>query len=252
MRLPRLIRLRYYCFTHFYDFIYHLPNHCPNIISIEMKSKRQGNQLFLPGFNRNTKKGAHGGEHTLGKRKGSRPFDPKQAMHVVLKSSKARGKFSLLLPQHCNHIQQLVNRLKVRWNIAVYRYANAGNHLHLLVRAKSRADWQGFIRELAGGIAMIVTGARKGNAMIRPKASGPESAKRGFWDYLVFTRLVRFGRDFNGVARYVAINLWEGMGIPVREYLARGFRILDLHEQGGLLIHSRASPRIIAALQARV
>jgi REP element-mobilizing transposase RayT len=217
-----------------------------------MKLKRQEKQLSFPGFNRNTKKSAHGGEHTLGKRKGSRPFDPKQAIHVVLRSSQARGALSMLHPSHCNHIERLVNQLKLRWGIAVYRYANVGNHLHLLIRAKSRANWQGFIRELSGRIAMIVTGARKGNALLRSKTAGPESAKRGFWDYLVFTRLVSFGRDFKNVARYVATNLWEGLGIPVREYLARGFRILDLHEEGGILIHSRASPEIIAALQAKI
>jgi hypothetical protein len=72
---------------------------------------------------------------------------------------------------------------------------------------------------------MVVTGAKKGNPLARPKAAGL-SAKHGFWDYLVFTRLVSFGRDFKNVARYVATNLWEGLGIPVREYLARGFRIL--------------------------
>ena len=60
-----------------------------------------------------------------------------------------------------------MNRLKTRWNVSVYRYANVGNHMHLLIRAKSRKDWQGFIREFAGGVAMIVTGALE-----RSKAAG--------------------------------------------------------------------------------
>lgn len=219
-----------------------------------MKSTRQPKQPFLPGFNRSTKEAAYGGSHTKGKRKTRRPFDPKQALHVVLRSSRARGEFSMLRPRHCNHIRGLVDRLKARWGVSVYRYANVGNHLHLLIRAKTRADWQGFIRELAGGIAMIVTGARKGAALERSvkrsKAAGlAQSAERAFWDHLVFTRIVRFGRDFNNVARYVATNLWEGFGVPVRKFLARGFRILELSEDGGVFVESGASSKILAALK---
>ena len=180
---------------------------------------------------------AHGGEHTQKKRKGKRPFDPKQALHVVLRSSLARGQYSMLRPSHCNHIRNLMDRLKTRWNISVYRYANVGNHLHLLIRAKSREDWQGFIREFSGGIAMIVTGAKKGNGLPRSKSKDiPESAKRGFWDYLVFSRIVAFGKDFKGVAEYVLKNLWEGAGVPVREILHRGYRILEISEDGAVFV----------------
>ena len=218
-----------------------------------MTSKRSQKQPVLPGLNRKTRKTIHGGDHTKGKRKTARPFDPKQALHVVLRSTKARGELSLLHPRHCNHILNFVDRLKIRWGIAVYRYANVGNHLHLLVRAKSRADWQGFIRELSGGIAMIVTGARKGNALERSKAAGlPESAKRAFWDHLVYSRIVSWGRDFTGVARYVCTNLWEAVGIPVRKILARGFRILEISEDGGIFIHQNATAEVIAAFKAAV
>ena len=131
-----------------------------------------------------------------------------------------------------------MERLKVRWNIRVYRYANVGNHLHFLIKAPTRGAWQGFIRELAGGIAMIVTGARKGNpaALERSKAARPSAMQRIFWDELVYTRIVAWGRDFNGVAVYILKNLWEAAGVPVRKYLARGFRILDISEDGAVLV----------------
>lgn len=148
----------------------------------------------------------------------------------------------MLHPRHCNHIRALLDRLKKRWGISVYRYANVGNHLHLLIRARSRASWQGFIREFSGGIAMMVTGARKGSAL-------SESGLRGFWDHLVFTRIVSLGRDFNGVARYVLTNLWEAAGVPVRKLLARGFRVLEISEEGGVWIHRRASAEILRALK---
>ncbi len=211
-----------------------------------MKSKKQI-QLHLPGFNRRTQERAHGGELAKGKRKTQRPFDPKQALHVVLRSSKARGELSMLRPQHCNHIATLLDRLKKRWDVSVYRYANVGNHLHLLIRCRSRVSWQGFIRELAGGVAMIVTGAKKGAALVRTKTKdGAVNAQRGFWDHLVFSRIVNFGRDFEGVALYVLKNLWEGCGVPVRKLLARGFQILEMSEDGGIFVPLGASAEILA------
>lgn len=205
-------------------------------------SKRQMNQLRLPGFNRKTFVHAHGGALAVGKRKTKRPFDPKQALHVVLRSSQAKGVHSLLHPRNCNHIQRWMERSKERWGIRVYRYANVGNHLHLLIQAPSRVAWQGFIREFSGGVAMIVTGARKGEPVLggrSPKDSGMAlGACRGFWDGLVFTRIVAFGRDFVGVARYVAQNLWEGAGVPVRRLLLRGYRVLELSEDGFVLIQT--------------
>ncbi len=156
----------------------------------------------------------------------------------------------MLHPRNSGHVRELLERLKKRWGISVYRYANVGNHLHLLIRAKSRASWQGFIRELSGGIAMIVTGSKKGNALERSKAKDlPESAKRGFWDHLVFTRIVAFGRDFKGVADYVCTNLWEGLGIPVRKLLERGYRILEISDDGAVLVPINASPEFLAAFK---
>ncbi len=208
-------------------------------------AKKIGRQLSLPGFGKSKFWASHGGEHTKGKRKSRRPFDPKQALHVVLSSSRARGSQSMLHPRHCNHIHGLLGKLKASWNISVYRYANVGNHLHLLIRARSHEDWKGFIREFSGGIAMLVTGAKKGSSLKRvavvrkaneSSREPPESAKRGFWDGLVFTRIVSFGRDFKCVANYVATNLWEGAGLAVRKLLNRGYQVLEISEEGFLLV----------------
>jgi hypothetical protein len=212
--------------------------------------KASAKQMSLPGLGRKAKAGSLGGEITKGKRKTRRPFDSKQALHVVLRSSKAKGELSMLHPRHCKHIYGLLERLKKRWNVSVYRYANVGNHLHLLIRARSRAEWQGFIRELSGGIAMIVTGAKKGNALKRAQTRDiPESAQRGFWDHLVFTRIVAFGRDFKGVAQYVSKNLWEGLGIPVRKLLSQGYRILEMSHDGAVLVPINADTEFVRAFK---
>ncbi len=84
---------------------------------------------------------------------------------------------------------------------------------------------------------MIVTGAKKSHGLARSKSKEVcESAKRGFWDHLVFTRIVRFGKDFIAVAEYVLKNLWEAAGIPVRKFLANGYRILEFDEEGFVLV----------------
>lgn len=212
-----------------------------------MRPTPKAKQPYLPGLGGKALSGrtpmrAHGGEHSRGRRKVRRPFDPRQALHVVLKSSRARGELSMLHPRHCNHVRDLMDRLKARWNVRVYRYANVGNHLHLLIRAKSRSQWQGFIRELAGGIAMIVTGARKGHALARSGSPHlPESARRGFWDHLVYTRIVAWRRDFDQVADYVCKNLWEAAGVPLRKLIAKGFKVLEISEDGAVLVSPAAA-----------
>lgn len=208
-------------------------------------------QIEFPGLNRITRKRAHGEEKTRsGRRKEARPFDPKQALHVTLRSQKARGDWSMLRKKHCNAIMELRLRLEKRWNVRVYRYANVGNHLHLLMRAKRLKDWQGFIREFTGGIAILVTGARKGAALKRNKSlEVPESAMRGFWDGLVYTRIVTWGRDFRRVCEYIWLNIYEARGIPIREKLKHGFKLLSITEDSLVAIHAQAPPEILRYLE---
>jgi REP element-mobilizing transposase RayT len=187
---------------------------------------------FFPGFEK-AAPAAHGGELAQRKRKTYRPIDTKQALHVTLKSSKARRELSMLHPKHCNHIEKFVRKTAEKWGVRIYRYANVGNHLHLLIKTRSRAAWQSFSRELSGGIAQIVTGSKKGMALERSEdAAIAESAKRGFWDGLIFTRIVSFGRDFDGVARYLIKNLFEAAGVPVKKLFSQGLRILIIEKDG--------------------
>jgi REP element-mobilizing transposase RayT len=196
-----------------------------------VKSKKES---YLPGFEKSSDI-RHGGDHARGKRKTLRPIDTKQALHVTLKSSKARGSLSMLHPKHCNPIETFVRKTAEKYGVRIYRYANVGNHLHLLIRTRSRLAWKRFSREISGGIAQLVTGSQKGRALQRAQdESTPESAKRGFWDGLIFTRIVSFGKDFDGVARYLIKNLFEAAGVPMKALLAKGFRILTIDHDGVL------------------
>jgi REP element-mobilizing transposase RayT len=194
-----------------------------------VKSKRES---YFPGFEKQSSI-RHGGDLARGKRKTLRPINTQQALHVTLKSSKARGARSMLHPNHCNSIEKFVRKTAEKWGVRIYRYANVGNHLHLLIKTRTREAWKRFAKEISGGIAQIVTRAQKGAALPRTQdASIPESAKRGFWDGLIFTRIVSFGRDFNGVAEYLIKNLFEAAGVPMKKLQAQGYRILVIHSDG--------------------
>ncbi len=133
--------------------------------------------------------------------KGSHPktkrvFNPKLPLHVVLKSSKAKGACSLL--RHSRRIASILSEQSDRHHIRLLQVANAGNHLHLLLEAPSRDYLSAFLRAISGRIAQMAT--RTG-------------AERGFWDARPFSRIVSKGRELRNVARYLGINSTEMAGI---------------------------------------
>jgi len=152
---------------------------------------------------------AHGGDLRKGKRKTARPLDPRRPLHVTLRSSRARGQWSLLRTGLKGRLHALLVDLAERNGIRVYRYANVGNHLHLLVSFRSRSEFQRFLRSFAGRAAILATGARKGRAV------------NGFWDKLAYSRVVGWGLDFLAVGRYLTKNFLEGEGSGRERYVLK-------------------------------
>lgn len=136
-----------------------------------------------------------GGTHRLGRRKTFRPLDPKRPLHVVLKSSRARGRWSLLAHERRVHAQ--LEQTAAKHGVRVLQFVNVGNHLHLCVRFRRREAVQRFFKEFAGRVAFDITGARKTHAQGR------------FWDHTLFTRIVEWGRDLAGIERYFTRNFFE-------------------------------------------
>lgn len=134
----------------------------------------------------------HGGKYARGRRKSARPIVTKRPMHLVMRAEAARGRWSFLRKENAQKIRTLVSAFGKRWQVRVYEAGNGGNHLHLLVRGQTRAGIRSFLRALSGAIAMAITGAKKGNPL----------SKR-FWDKLVFTRIVEWGRAFEIAKDYV-------------------------------------------------
>ena len=161
-----------------------------------MRSQRQ--LSFLPSFKSLNTALKHGGDVRKGRRKVARPVDPKRPIHLVLTSSRAHGAWSLTNTDNRAHIREALHHGKRRFAVKVYGQGTQGNHLHLLIKAPSRRDFQNFLRFLTGRLAMKITGACKGSAAGR------------FWDALAFTRLVAWGRDYLSVKDYVELNEQEG------------------------------------------
>lgn len=121
-------------------------------------------------------------------------------MHVVMKSSKAKGKYSLRTIRNKIKVEELLKRYGRLFHIKIYRFAINFNHIHIVVKAKRRVDLQNFLRASAGNIAAFVIKAKKG-------------VKRGrFWDLLVFSRIIEWGRAFKTAIKYVLQNELEASG----------------------------------------
>ena len=110
-------------------------------------------------------------------------------------------------------VQKILRRFALRYGIRVYEFANAGNHLHLLVRAKCRLALQNFLRVFAGLVARRVTGANKSKPV------------GGFWDMLAYSRVMSWGRDFFGVRAYLVQNELETLRlVPYHDRKPRRLR----------------------------
>jgi hypothetical protein len=132
----------------------------------------------------------------------ARPLDSKFAIHLTLRSSIG----GMRRPKIFGRVNELVERTNHKYCVIMYRFANVGNHLHLLIKISRRRLWAPYIRELAGRIAQEVQG-------LKGLAKGA-----GFWEYRPFTRIVRGWRKaFQTAKDYVELNRLEAEGFISRQ-----------------------------------
>jgi REP element-mobilizing transposase RayT len=156
-------------------------------------------QLLIPALQGLSQK-SFGGSRIKGNAREARPISIKRPMHLVLRSTLAKGERSLLrrgivIEKTAHHIARLAG-------VRVYRYANGGNHLHLVILPRSREAYHSFVRALTGIVARLVLGAQRGHA---------KDTK--FWDTLPFTLIIEWGRQFRNASDYVLQNFLEAEGI---------------------------------------
>jgi REP element-mobilizing transposase RayT len=122
-------------------------------------------------------------------------------MHLVLRSSKAKGPLSFASESHRKKIDRILRRFAKKYGVRILSYANVGNHLHFHLKLSNRYLYTPFIRALTGSIAMAVT-----------KTSRWKPGKYKFWDYRPFTRVIRSFKAFLNMKDYIRINELEGFG----------------------------------------
>jgi REP element-mobilizing transposase RayT len=174
----------------------------------------------------------HGGMHSFGRRRSRRPLTTKEPLHVTLRSDFARGSRSLL--RHRPLIYYVIKKASKRFDIRVYQKAICGNHIHLLIRGRSRTDIQNFFRVVAGHIAQGILrefpllraeqecGLRGGGGAQCALKNEPEKSEkhkgcaknqRKFWALLIYSRVVTWGREYKAVTNYIQKNILEALNL---------------------------------------
>lgn len=137
--------------------------------------------------------------------KNARPISFKKSMHLTLRSSKAKGEKSFRFNKNrILKIESVVRTQAKKFGIEIYKFANVGNHLHMLVQVSTRIGFISFLRSISGLIARISLGAERGNAKLKGTAH--------FWDQRPWTRILLTWTEFINVKKYVEQNFNEAMG----------------------------------------
>jgi REP element-mobilizing transposase RayT len=130
-----------------------------------------------------------------------RPLSTKDSIHLVLRSSKAKGKMSFY--RHKKDIDTILMTFADKYQIEIKSSANVGNHIHLHMKLFKRDTYKKFIRAVTAAIMMKITGFCRD----RPK---PTNYK--FWDQRPFTRVIGSFKDFQNLVDYIQTNVFEALG----------------------------------------
>lgn len=150
----------------------------------------------------------HGGSVRKGKRKLTRFLYPKNPHHLVMRSSRARGRWSLSSGRNKGTIHLLLLDTADRYGIKILLYENVHNHLHILVKGRNRSALQKFFKVFPQRVMFHVTGARKGN----PKGR--------FFDNIIWSRVVEWGPEMIRIREYFWKNALESLGFDRETIIA--------------------------------
>ena len=143
-----------------------------------------------------------GGSLLKGNPKGKRPLESKLPINLTLRATKS----VLRLHKTFKAVEDTIDRTARKHGVTIYKRANVGNHLHILLKISSVRRWAAFIRELTGRIAQII-GALIGTA-----------AGTKFWLYRPHTRIVQgWQKAFDIAKKYIYLNQLEANGFISRK-----------------------------------
>jgi len=173
---------------------------------------RRSGQAFLPGFSWKGDSAHGGGNSRTTHPRSARPFHPRADLHVVIRSERARGPLSML--RRATRVGRAVRSVAARAHVELKDYVNVGNHLHLRLRARSRASLQAFLRALTGLLARILLKRERG---VGARANAGVAAPReSFWDARPYSRIVDGAGDGRALSHYFHLNRLETSGVTKR------------------------------------
>jgi len=173
-----------------------------------MKRKGSSRQINLFEGYENLRKDARFGGALTGKNnaKEKRPFSAKHPMHIVLRSSMAVGKRSLL--GWSRRIQDELNAQAKKHFVEIKSFANAGNHLHLIVHCTSRSGLTAFLRGFSSTVARIVLGIKRGQSKMAGLLN-PEGRNNRFWDFIPWSTILNCYTAVRNGMKYLRLNTIE-------------------------------------------
>jgi REP element-mobilizing transposase RayT len=136
--------------------------------------------------------------------RGSRTISTRFSMHLVLRSTLARGAWSFVRPKNELMIHRVLTKHAKSTNTEILGIGNAGNHLHLRVQFTSRKRYLKFIRAVTGEIALHIKRITQNNPI----------AAINFWDRRPFSSIVSSLKYVARLTDYLHINSIEGQGYP--------------------------------------
>ena len=171
-----------------------------------MKQRDKSRQLSLiPDLQKKLPK-YFGGSHLKGNAKYGRPLSEKAPIHLVLKAENGFGTRSMLHPKNVVAVNRCVRQNAEKNGIRIYHFVNVGNHLHLIVKINQRRRYLKFIRTISGLIVRHVLGKERGKELQVADARSKKTPTKKYWLNRPFTRIASWGRDYNGLCRYMIQN----------------------------------------------
>ncbi len=146
-------------------------------------------------------KSDHGGSIPHPKKR-KRPLGRRKSMHMVLRSSKAKGSWSFR--RHQEAIENVLNKFAKKYHIQILDHANVGNHIHLHLKTSTRNNYKAFIRAVTSAIRSLVTGYSRWN---------PAPNAFSFWDLRPWSRVLNSFIEIKNLNKYIGINQLEALGL---------------------------------------
>lgn len=165
---------------------------------------------------------AFGGDLSKGKRKVARPLATNRPIHLVLKSTRAKGQLSFL--NHQSHLDRVLKSVSKKWGIVIRRTAWVGNHVHCIIEVGSRFQYRAWIRELTAGIVRTLSQRcrlrlNERGEMNRSSLLDSLADLKSFFDHRPWTRIIEWGKDYRQALDYLTLNQMEAFGLrPSKSY----------------------------------